>query len=80
MARHLRFDAQDRAALRAFNSDFTISADGKRAVISGEMEIVVVRPANGDRYWLRFEFPNGEELNLKIPRWRLLQDIEADES
>ena len=44
-----------------------MSASGKRAVISGEVEIVVVRSANGDRYWLRFEFPNGRKTQREDP-------------
>jgi len=54
MARCLRFDAQDKAVLRALDSDFKISADGETATVVGEMEVVIVRPADdgGARFWL----------------------------
>ena len=50
MARCMRFNEQDRAALRALD-DFTISADGETATVAGEMEIEIVRLAHdgGDR-------------------------------
>ena len=38
MTPRLQFDAQDKAALRKLDDDFTISADGEHAVVSGEME------------------------------------------
>jgi hypothetical protein len=84
MARHIRFDAQDRAALAALDSDFTISADGETATVAGEMEVVMVRPADdgGARFWLTIRFPGGETLDVRIARAQLLQqlDVEADES
>jgi hypothetical protein len=80
MARCLRFDAQDKAVLRALD-DFTISADGETATVAGEMEIKVVRP-DGDQFWLTITLPGGEELDVRIRRAQLLErlDIEADES
>ena len=81
MARCLQFDGRDKAALRALDDDFTISADGERAVISGEM---IIRPADdgGARLWLTITFPGGEELDVRVARAQLLQqlDVEADES
>ena len=83
MARCLRFDNQDRAALRALD-DFTISGDGEIATVAGEMKVEVVRPADdgGGRLWLTIRLPGGEDLNVRIQRTALLQQcgIEADES
>ena len=45
MARCMRFDGRDKAALRALD-DFTISADGETATVTGEMELEIVRPAD----------------------------------
>jgi hypothetical protein len=77
----MRLDAQDNAALRALDDDFTINADGETAVINGEMEIVLVRPAD-DRFQLTLKFPSGETLDVRIRRAQLLEqlDVEADES
>jgi len=77
----MRLDAQDNAALRALDDDFTINADGETAVINGEMEIVLVRPAD-DRFQLTLEFPSGETLDVRIRRAQLLEQlvVEADES
>ena len=77
----MRLDAQDNAALRALDDDFTINADGETAVINSEMEIVLVRPAD-DRFQLTLEFPSGETLDVRIRRAQLLEqlDVEADES
>ena len=63
-----RLDAQDRAALRALDDGFVISADGETATVTGEMEITVVRPADdgGARFWLTIRFPSGEELDVRI--------------
>jgi hypothetical protein len=84
MARCMQFDAQDKAALRALDDTFTISADGETASITGEMEVTIVRPADdgGARFWLTIRLPGGEELDVRIARAQLLQqlDIEADES
>ena len=54
------------------------------ATVVGEMEVEIVRPADdgGARFRLTLKFPNGEELEVRIARTQLLQqlDIEADES
>ena len=42
MARCLRLDDRDKAALRALADDFTISADGETATVAGEMEVAIV--------------------------------------
>ena len=82
MASHIRFDTQDRAALRALDEDFEISADGETASITGEMRTTVVRPADGNQFWLTIAFPNGELFDVRIARAQLLEqlDIETDES
>ena len=81
MARCMRFDEQDKRALRALDSDFTISADGETATVAGEMEIEIVRLAHdgGDRLWLTI--PGGEEFAVRVFRSALLEaaGIEADE-
>lgn len=83
MTPRLQFDAQDKAALRKLDDDFTISADGEHAVVSGEMEITVERPADdgGSLFLLMITFPGGEQLDVRIRRTQLLEqlDIEADE-
>ena len=45
MARCMRFDDQDRAALRALD-DFAISRDGEIATVAGDMKVELVRPAD----------------------------------
>jgi hypothetical protein len=80
----MRFDAQDQAVLAALDSDFTISADGEIASITGEMELKIIRPDHdgGNQFWLTIQLPGGEELDVRIRRAQLLEqlDIEADES
>jgi hypothetical protein len=58
----MRLDDQDRAALLKLDDDFTISTDGERAVISGEMELKIIRPDHdgGAQFWL----------TLQLPKWR----------
>ena len=41
-----RLDDQDQAALRELDDDFEITTDGERAVVSGEMEVEIMRPAD----------------------------------
>ena len=83
MARCMRFDEQDKRALRALDSDFTISTDGETATVAGEMEIEIVRVAHdgGDRLWLTITLPGGEEFAVRVFRSALLEaaGIEADE-
>ena len=40
-----RLDDQDQRALRKLDDDFVISADGEHAMVSGEMEVEIMRPA-----------------------------------
>jgi hypothetical protein len=74
-----RLDAQDRAALRALDDGFVISADGETATVAGEMEITLVRPADdgGARFWLKITFPNNETLDVRIRRSQLLQELDV---
>jgi hypothetical protein len=78
----MKFDTQDKAALRALDTGFVLSADGETATVAGEMEVEIVRfTSDGvDQFRLRFKFPNNE-LDVKIRRSQLLQelDVEADE-
>ena len=46
MPRYMRLYDQDKAALRKLDNNFEFNIDGERAVISGEMEVEIVRPAN----------------------------------
>ena len=84
MVRCMRLDDQGKAALRALGGTFTISTDGETATVGGEMEVVIVRPADdgGARFWLTIRLPGGEELDVQIARAQLLQqlDIDADKS
>jgi len=43
----------------------------------GEMEVVVVRPADNDgaRFLLTLRFPSGEELEVRIARTQLLEQL-----
>ena len=74
MARCMRFDDQDKAALRALDV-FTISADGETATVAGEMEIEIVRLAHdgGDRLWLTITLPGGEEFAVRVFRSALVE-------
>ena len=76
MARHIRFDDQDKRALRALD-DFTISADGETATVAGEMEIEMVRSADDDgaRLWLTITLPGREELDVTMQRTALLRQL-----
>jgi hypothetical protein len=76
MAQHIQLDDQDKAALRALDA-FTVDADGETASVVGEMEVVVVRPADNDgaRFLLTLRFPSGEELEVRIARTQLLEQL-----
>jgi hypothetical protein len=78
------FDDLDKQALHKLDNDFTISPDGETASITGEMTIELVRPADdgGAQFWLAITFPGGEELDVRIRRIQLLEqlNIEGDES
>lgn len=80
MARCMQFDAQDRAALRKLDDDFTFSNDGETASITGEMTVEIVRPADdgGARLWLTIRFPGGETLDVRIARSQLLQQLDVE--
>ena len=46
-------------------------------MISGEMEVEIVRPADdgGAQLWLTIRFPSGEELDVRIARTQLLEEL-----
>jgi hypothetical protein len=73
----MRLNEQDKAALRALDADFTVSADGELGSIRGEMEVVVVRPVEDDGARLLFtlRFPGGEKFDVRILRMQLLQEF-----
>ena len=75
MAQHLQFDDQDKAALHALDNDFTISSDGETATVTGEMQVELIRLADGNRFKLTITFPNGEPLEVRIARAQLLQEL-----
>jgi hypothetical protein len=76
----MKFDDQDKAALRKLDNDFTITPDGEGATIAGEMEICVVRLADddGNRFLLTLTFPNGEELEVRMSRAQLLEQLDIE--
>jgi hypothetical protein len=78
MAQHMQLDDLDKAALRALD-EFTIDVDGKTAKVTGEMEVTIVRPADDDgiRFLLTLRFPGGEELEVRIARPQLLEQLVA---
>jgi hypothetical protein len=84
LARCMKFDDRDKAALHALDDTFTVNNNGEVASIAGEMEVTIIRPADdgGARFWLTIKFPSGEELDVRIARAQLLDqlDVEPDES
>jgi fatty acid-binding protein DegV len=56
MAPRIRFDEQDKRALRALDDDVTIIDSNEVAVIAGEMAVEIARLASdgGDQFWLWF--------------------------
>jgi hypothetical protein len=84
MARCMKFDDQDRTALRALD-DFTIapiSPDGEVATVKGEMKVEFARLAydGGSQLYLTITLPSGEEFEVMIARVDLLRaaGIDAD--
>jgi hypothetical protein len=73
----MKLDAKDLAALAALD-DFNISDGGEVATVSGQMEVEVTRLASdgGDQFQLRFTFPGGEPLDVKIRRVQLLEQLD----
>jgi hypothetical protein len=64
--RCLKFDNQEKAALRALD-DFTIAGDGETATVEGRMEVTIIRPAiHGGNFWVTFTLPSGKQLNPMI--------------
>jgi hypothetical protein len=75
MPRHIKFDDLDKRAFAVLDDDFVISSDGETATVTGEMEVTAVRPTDGDQFWLTIKFPGGEELDARIARTQLLQEL-----
>ena len=50
------------------------------AMLSGEMEITVERPADddGNRFWLMITFPGGEQLDVRLRRSQLLDQLNIE--
>jgi hypothetical protein len=69
----------DRRALEALDGDFKIGANGERAVISGEMEIEIIRP-DADRLELTIRFPGDERFLIRLLRTQLLHELGVTES
>jgi hypothetical protein len=83
LARCMKFDDQDKAALHALDDDFTISDDGEVAKLEGEMKVEIARPAydSGSLLYLTITLPGGEEFAMTIRHDQLLEaaGIEEDE-
>ena len=75
-----RLDDQDKAALHKLDDEFTISADNEVAKVVGEMEVEIIRPADdgGARFRLTLKFPGGEELEVRIARSQLLEQLDIE--
>jgi hypothetical protein len=69
----MKFNAKDEQALRALATGFAI--DGEIAVIAGEMEIMIERPAE-DRYKMTIGFPNNEKFDILISRAKTLEQFD----
>jgi hypothetical protein len=67
------FDLQDRAALRALDSDFVIAADGEVATIA-DTRIEIVRGTD-DRYRLTITFSGGEKFLILLSRDQTLKQL-----
>ena len=79
MTKRMQFDGRDKAAFAALDGDTTIAPNGEVAtVISGQMEVEVTRLAGdgGERFWLTIRFPGGEELDVRIARSQLLEQLD----
>jgi hypothetical protein len=74
MTDRVRLDLQDKAALRALDSDFVIAADGEVATIAGDMKVEIIRVAD-ERYQLAINFPGGEEFIILLSRDRTLEQL-----
>ena len=77
MTKRTQFDSQDKAALAKIDN-FAIMDDGTRALVTGKMEIEIVRLA--DQFQLQIITPRGL-MYVKIARAELMQGvgIAADE-
>jgi hypothetical protein len=73
MTDRIRFDLQDKAALRALDSDCAIDASGEVATITGSVKIEIVRVGD-ERYQLAIDFP-GKEFVILLSRDRTLEQL-----
>jgi hypothetical protein len=75
--RCMQLDNQDKAALRALDADFTVDANGEAAKITGEMQVIIIRPADNDgaQLLLTIVFPGGELFDVRLGRAQLLQQL-----
>jgi hypothetical protein len=82
MGGSIRFDASDKAALAALDTDFAIDVSGEIATVSGEMTVEITRPASDDgaRFLLKLKFPSGETLDVRMARAQLLHELGVAES
>jgi hypothetical protein len=73
----MRLDDQDKRALHALDDTFTVNNNGEVASITGEMDVTIIRPADdgGAQFWLTLKFPSGEELDVRIRRIQLLEQL-----
>lgn len=71
----MKFDDQDKEALRALSSEVTFSKDGEVATFAGEVKIDFLRPAQSGNsiIFLTIMFPGGETLDLTMTHDKLLE-------
>jgi hypothetical protein len=74
MTDRVRLDLQDRAALRALDSDFAIDAGGEIATIAGDIKIEIIRVA-GDRFQLTITFAGDKEFLILLSRDQTLKQL-----
>jgi hypothetical protein len=75
MVGRMRLDDQDKRALRALDSGFTIAHHGEIAWVEGKMEVGVMRPDDYGGGWcyLVIRFPGGKVFEVRIARAQLLE-------
>jgi DNA repair exonuclease SbcCD ATPase subunit len=72
MTDRVRLDLQDKAALRALDSDFMIDPSEEVATSVGDIEIVRVA---GDRFQFTVTFSGGEKFLISLSRSRTLEQL-----
>jgi hypothetical protein len=58
----MRFNAQDKEALRILGFTIAINRDADVATLEGEMKIVIIRATKGDRLSIATTLPGGGEI------------------